>query len=140
MPFQDFKLFDTHLHIIDNHFPLIPNNRYLPDAFTCEDYLNRMKGYTLAGGAIVSGSFQAFDQTYLVDALKRLGPSFVGVTQLPATVSDEELLSSTELVYARSDSISNVAAQRKSGISTAWRGGFTNLLAGMWSCTLTPEN
>ena len=92
MSFQGFKLFDTHLHIIDNHFPLIPNNGYLPDPFTCEDYLTRMKGYTLAGGAIVSGSFQAFDQTYLVDALKRLGPSFVGVTQLPATVSDEELL------------------------------------------------
>jgi len=40
----------------------------------------------------VSGSFQAFDQDYLVDALSRLGPGYVGVTQLPATVSDEELL------------------------------------------------
>lgn len=92
MSFQDFKLFDTHLHIIDNRFPLVPNNGYLPDAFTCEDYLNRLKDYKLAGGAIVSGSFQSFDQTYLLDALKKLGPAFVGVTQLPATVSDEELL------------------------------------------------
>jgi predicted TIM-barrel fold metal-dependent hydrolase len=92
MFFQDFKLFDTHLHIIDNKFPLTPNNGYLPDAFTCEDYLDRMKAYNLARGAIVSGSFQAFDQTYLVNALKILGPSFVGVTQLPATVSNEELL------------------------------------------------
>ena len=92
MSFHDFKLFDTHLHIIDNRFPLITNNGYLPDPFTCEDYLARMKGYTLAGGAVVSGSFQAFDQTYLVAALKRLGPSFVGVTQLAATVADEELL------------------------------------------------
>lgn len=89
---QDFKLFDTHLHIIDSRFPLVQNNGYLPDQFTCEDYLNRMKGYLLAGGAIVSGSFQAFDQTYLVDALKKLGPRFVGVTQLPASVADEELL------------------------------------------------
>ncbi len=89
---QNFKLFDAHLHIIDNRFPLIPNNGYLPEAFTCEDYYNRMKGYTLCGGAVVSGSFQAFDQSYLVDALKRLGPSFVGVTQLPVTVSDKELL------------------------------------------------
>lgn len=92
MTFQEFKLFDTHLHIIDNRFPLVPNNGYLPDAFTCEDYLIRMKGYNLAGGAIVSGSFQAFDRTYLLDALKKFGPSFVGVTQLPAAVSDEELL------------------------------------------------
>ena len=92
MTSQDFKLFDTHLHIIDNRFPLVPNNGYLPDEFTCEDYLDRMKGYRLAGGAIVSGSFQALDQTYLIDALKKLGPKFVGVTQVPASVTDEELL------------------------------------------------
>ena len=92
MPFQDFKLFDTHLHIIDNRFPLVPNNGYLPTPFTCEDYLDRMKIYNLAGGAVVSGSFQAFDQAYLVAALKKLGPSFVGVPQLPANVPDEVLL------------------------------------------------
>lgn len=93
MSLQDFKLFDSHLHIIDNRFPLIANNGYLPGAFTCEDYLQRMKGYDLAGGAIVSGSFQAFDQSYLLAALQRLGPAFVGVTQLAATVLDEEILS-----------------------------------------------
>ena len=89
---QDFKLFDTHLHIINNQFPLVPNNGYLPGEFTCEDYLNRMDGYRLVGGAIVSGSFQALDQTYLVAALKKLGPRFVGVTQVSAAVTDEELL------------------------------------------------
>ncbi len=78
--FQDFKLFDSHLHIIDNRFPLLPNNGFLPGTFTCEDYLGRMNGYFLAGGAIVSGSLQALDQTCLVDALKKLGPAFVGVT------------------------------------------------------------
>lgn len=87
-----FKLFDAHFHIIDHHFPLTPNQGYLPPHFTCEAYLDRMKGYHLAGGAVVSGSFQAFDQTYLVNALRVLGPSFVGVTQVPAAVSDEELL------------------------------------------------
>lgn len=92
MSLNEFKLFDTHLHIIDNRFPLVPNNGYLPDEFTCKDYLNQMNDYSLIGGAIVSGSFQTFDQTYLIDALKTLGPSFVGVTQLPASVSDEELL------------------------------------------------
>ena len=44
------------------------------------------------GGAVVSGSFQMFDQTYLVDALGKLGPRYVGVTQLPATVTDDELM------------------------------------------------
>lgn len=51
-----------------------------------------MKGCVLVGGAVVSGSFQAFDQTYLVDALQNLGPSFVGVTQLPPSVSDDDVL------------------------------------------------
>lgn len=89
---QNLKLFDSHFHIIDNRFPLVPNQGYLPETFTCEDYLNRMKGYALSGGAVVSGSFQAFDQSYLIDALNILGPSFVGVTQLPETVSDDELI------------------------------------------------
>lgn len=31
----------------------------------------------------MSGSFQAFDQGYLIDALRALGPTHVGVTQIP---------------------------------------------------------
>lgn len=85
-------LFDAHLHIIDPGFPLVPNAGYLPEPFTCADYLARVAHLGLAGGAIVSGSFQAFDQTYLLDALARLGPAFVGVTQLPADIDDEALV------------------------------------------------
>lgn len=64
----------------------------MPDAFTSRDYLDRLKGVELCGGAVVSGSFQAFDQSYLFHALKVLGPTFVGVTQVPELVSDLELL------------------------------------------------
>jgi predicted TIM-barrel fold metal-dependent hydrolase len=85
------KYFDCHFHIIDKNFPVVPNQGFMPDAFTSEDYLNRLKGVDLCGGAVVSGSFQAFDQSYLYHALKVLGPSFVGVTQVPQTVSDQEL-------------------------------------------------
>ena len=85
-------LFDSHFHIIDSRFPLVPNEGYLPPEFSCADYLTRMQEYDLAGGAIVSGSFQAFDQNYLVAALAELGPGFVGVTQVPSSVSDAELL------------------------------------------------
>ena len=84
-------LFDSHFHVIDHGFPLVANQGYLPDPYTSEDYLARMRSYDLVGGAIVSGSFQAFDQTYLLHALEVLGPSFVGVAQLPETVSDKEL-------------------------------------------------
>lgn len=85
-------IFDAHLHIIDPAFPLVPNQGYLPDAYTVDDYLTRTRGLGVVAGAVVSGSFQAFDQDYLVAALARLGPRFVGVTQLPETVPDEEIL------------------------------------------------
>lgn len=90
---NQFKVFDSHFHIIDKRFPLVPNQGYLPDNFSASDYQKRTRNYDIAGGAIVSGSFQAFDQTYLLAALKKLGPNFVGVAQLPATVSDDELFS-----------------------------------------------
>jgi predicted TIM-barrel fold metal-dependent hydrolase len=86
-----YPLFDSHFHIIDPRFPLTPNNGFLPEAFTTESYLQRMSNYDLMGGAVVSGSFQAFDQGYLLAALKALGEGFVGVTQVPATISAEEL-------------------------------------------------
>lgn len=85
------KYFDCHFHIIDKSFPVVPNQGFMPDAFTAEDYLARVKDVDLCGGAVVSGSFQAFDQSYLFHALKVLGPTFVGVTQVPQTASDEEL-------------------------------------------------
>jgi predicted TIM-barrel fold metal-dependent hydrolase len=87
-----FPLFDAHFHIIDPRFPLVANRGYLPDRYTINDYRERLQDYELRGGAVVSGSFQAFDQDYLVDALARLGREYVGVTQLPASVSDQDLL------------------------------------------------
>ena len=89
---RDYANFDAHLHVIDPRFPLVPNKGYLPDPFRAEDYLRRTGPLGVVGGAVVSGSFQAFDTSYLLDALKVLGPSFVGVAQLPVSVSDEELL------------------------------------------------
>jgi predicted TIM-barrel fold metal-dependent hydrolase len=90
---NDLPLFDSHLHIIDPRYPLIENNGYLPPTFTCDDYRHRMASYRLVGGAVVSGSFQGFDQTYLIEALKDLGPGFVGVTQIPLSISDEQIRS-----------------------------------------------
>lgn len=93
------KFFDSHFHIIDPKHPLVENNGYMPDPFTAQDYLDRMAelssnvDFRLGGGAIVSGSFQAFDQGYLREALEALGPDFVGVTQIPGDVTDDEIKS-----------------------------------------------
>ncbi len=86
------RVFDAHLHIIDPRFPLHANDGFLPGSFTVADYLERVNRLGIIGGAVVSGSFQGFDQTYLLAALRELGPGFVGVTQVPASVPDAEIL------------------------------------------------
>lgn len=90
------RWFDAHLHIIDPRFPLVPNQGYLPPEFTAGHYRRAMAEglpgeVTLAGGAVVSGSFQGYDQSYLVNALKELGSGFVGVAQVPADTGLDEL-------------------------------------------------
>ncbi|TGK58147.1 2-pyrone-4,6-dicarboxylate hydrolase [Leptospira wolffii] len=87
------RIFDSHFHIIDPKFPLVPNHGFLPEPFTVNDYLNRTRALKIEGGTVVSGSFQAFDQTYLLEALKILGKNFVGVTQLPAEADEQTVLS-----------------------------------------------
>ena len=85
-------VFDAHVHIIDPRFPLIENDGFLPQPFTIADYRARMDGFGVDGGAIVSGSFQGTDQSYLVSALRELGPGWVGVTQLDTDATDDDII------------------------------------------------
>lgn len=84
-------IFDAHFHIIDTQFPLVANQGFLPDHYDSQDYLSRVASLGVSGGAIVSGSFQATDQGYLLEALSQLGPGFVGVTQVDPDCSDDLL-------------------------------------------------
>jgi predicted TIM-barrel fold metal-dependent hydrolase len=84
-------LFDAHLHIIDPRFPLVANQGYVPEPFTVDDYRAATAGLDVVGGAVVAGSFQP-GHAFLLDALERLGPGFVGVAHLDPRASDEEIL------------------------------------------------
>jgi predicted TIM-barrel fold metal-dependent hydrolase len=88
------KIFDAHVHIIDPQFPLQGNHGFMPAPYTVAQYQQECQalGLEVVGGAVVSGSFQGYDQTYFEGALAQLGPTFVGVTQLPPTVSDAEIM------------------------------------------------
>ena len=86
------RIFDAHFHIIDFDFPIKENQGYTPPNFIVEDYQNETTEFNVLGGAIVSGSFQGFDQEYLLKALTQMGPVFCGVTQLPFTVTDNEII------------------------------------------------
>lgn len=85
-------IFDAHFHIVDPRFPLIAQDDKPPESYTSADYRQAVEGLGFAGGTIISGSFQAFDQEYLVAALAELGPFYVGVTQIPQSMLDHEIL------------------------------------------------
>ena len=104
------SVFDSHLHIIDPRFPLVANKGYLPGNFTVLDYHSHLadlkasqsdQNFELVGGAIVSGSFQAYDVAYLKSALEDLGRGFVGVCQLPLDWFDTALMTDREEQLAR---------------------------------------
>jgi predicted TIM-barrel fold metal-dependent hydrolase len=88
---QRRRLFDSHCHIIDHRFPIVANQGYTPPHFPLEDYLAQAKPLGVVGGAVVSGSFQANDQSYLMDMLPKLGAGWVGVTQIPKDCPDAEI-------------------------------------------------
>ncbi|AMM21494.1 2-pyrone-4,6-dicarboxylate hydrolase [Frondihabitans sp. PAMC 28766] len=85
-------VFDAHFHIIDKRFPLVANNGFMPDEFSVADYRAHSAELGITGGVVVSGSFQEFDDTYLVDALETLGQSFVGVVNVADDATDDDLL------------------------------------------------
>jgi predicted TIM-barrel fold metal-dependent hydrolase len=93
VPVAAQPIFDAHFHVIDHRFPLQPNAGFLPDPFPVDAYRAAAGPLGVVGGAAVAGSFQAFDRGWLLDALATLGPGFVGVAQLPASVNDEEIAS-----------------------------------------------
>ncbi|GIN74198.1 2-pyrone-4,6-dicarboxylate hydrolase [Bacillus sp. J14TS2] len=90
------RIFDAHFHIINFDFPITENQGYFPPSYVVEDYQHETADLNVLGGAIVSGSFQGFDQEYLLKALQQMGPTFCGVTQLPFSATDEEIINLNE--------------------------------------------
>ncbi|WP_426956682.1 amidohydrolase family protein [Muricoccus radiodurans] len=85
------RVFDCHLHIIDPRYPLVENQGYLPPPLTWPEYETQARPLGITGGAVVSGSFHGFDQSYLRAVLGALGPEWVGVTQVPNDIPDEAM-------------------------------------------------
>lgn len=92
MPIQ---FFDSLFHLFDPRFPLSKNYFYNLESFTVSQYqsfVNNLKNdFEFVGGAITSHRLQRFDQSFLLDALERLGANYVGVTQLPTDYPDSAI-------------------------------------------------
>ncbi len=91
------QVFDSHCHIIDTRFPVIANQGYLPPPYPLDEYCQQTRPLGITSGAIVSGSFHGFDQSYLRAVLPALGPEWVGVTQVPSDIPDKEVLELSRL-------------------------------------------
>jgi len=113
------QLFDSHCHIIDHRFPIVVNQGYSPPNFPLDEYLAETRPLGVVAGAVVSGSFQANDQTYLMDILPKLGAGWVGVTQIPNDYPDPEITKLDalgvravrfNLFRGRIDSVDDIAA------------------------------
>ena len=116
---QHSDIFDSHCHIIDTRYPIIANQGYIPPSFTLEEYRQQTRPLGITSGAIVSGSFHGFDQTYLRAILPQLGPRWVGITQVPHDISDQEIESLSSIgvrglrfnIYrGRIDSVDDIVA------------------------------
>jgi predicted TIM-barrel fold metal-dependent hydrolase len=85
------RIFDAHFHVIDHAFPIVSNQGYTPPHFPLDQYLAQARPLGVEGGAIVSGSFHGFDQSYLRHLLPKLGTGWVGVTQVPTGIGDDDI-------------------------------------------------
>ena len=86
------RVFDAQFHIFDPYFPLIPDHGFEPVPFPVDAYLSNVVPFNVTAGAVVASLFQGYDQAFMADALRRLGPDFVGVAQVPFGISDEAML------------------------------------------------
>ena len=112
-------IFDAHCHISDKHYPIVPNQGYVPPSYSIEEYRHQTIPLGITAGAIVSGSFHGYDQTYLRALLPVLGPRWVGITQVPPDVPDIEIASLSSIgvrglrfnIYrGRIDSVDDIVA------------------------------
>ncbi|MBW7858028.1 MAG: hypothetical protein H3C43_07020 [Leptonema sp. (in: Bacteria)] len=89
------QFFDSEFHIFDRRFPLSKNYFYQLDSFTVAEYQSKLSQdlpiLQLEGGAIVSHRLQRFDQSYLLDALEKLGETYIGITQLPTDYAESAI-------------------------------------------------
>jgi predicted TIM-barrel fold metal-dependent hydrolase len=83
-------VFDAHFHVMEPAFALVPNDGYVPEPFTADDYSGRTGPLGVTGGAVVAASFQA-GRAWLLDALERLGPRFVGVAEARPDLTDADV-------------------------------------------------
>lgn len=81
-------LFDAHFHVIDPHFPLVPNQGYLPPAFDADAYRREVAGLDVRGGFVKATGFGRLDfevAPVLQRLVAEISAGVVFGTDLPST-------------------------------------------------------
>lgn len=87
---------DTHMHIYEDRFPLVPTAAFKPPHSPTADYLAMRKRIGIARTVVVQPSGYGFDNACTLEAMAAMGGSARGVAVVPAAAKDAELERLTE--------------------------------------------
>jgi predicted TIM-barrel fold metal-dependent hydrolase len=83
---------DTHAHVFLRSMPLAAARRYAPDFdATSNEYLGLLDAHGCTHGVLVQPSFLGFDNSYLLNVLRRHPQRLRGVVMLEPTTPEQEL-------------------------------------------------
>ena len=83
---------DSHAHVFERGLPLAPVRRHAPDYdATLPDYLAQLDEHGVSHAVLVQPSFLGTDNSFLLNALRRLPQRLRGVVMLDPVTSESEL-------------------------------------------------
>ena len=83
---------DTHAHAFTKALPRAAQIRYSPEYdATYDDFLAAMKPFSFDRGVLVQPSFLGFDNSYVLEAIKKYPKNFKGIAVIPEDTPFEEM-------------------------------------------------
>lgn len=82
---------DTHMHVYEDRFPLVPNAIFKPPHAPVSDYLAMRRRLGIERTIVVQPSGYGFDNTCMLEAIAAMGPSARGIAVVGADVTGAEL-------------------------------------------------
>jgi D-galactarolactone isomerase len=82
---------DTHMHIYEDRFPLVPQAQFKPPHAPVADYLAMRRRLGIERTIVVQPAGYGFDNTCTLEAVAALGPSARGIAVVRPDAADSEL-------------------------------------------------
>ncbi len=82
---------DTHMHVYEDRFPLVPTAKFKPPHAPTRDYLAMRQRLGIARTIVVQPSGYGFDNTCTLEAMQAMGDSARGIAVVRPAASDAEI-------------------------------------------------